>query len=79
MAARKPPVYRYKVRIRVREAGRGFGDMPGFLDMLRYDAATVETWDRTQDGFEVTLRSERVTPARWGSFGLHIAGQERVA
>jgi hypothetical protein len=49
-------------------------DMPYFIDMLRYDAATVLTWDRSglpnQSRWIVTLDSVRFTPARWNSFGL---------
>jgi len=52
-------------------------DLPGVLDMLRYDAAIVLDWAREakswRDGEErwtLTLRSDRFTPDRWQSFGL---------
>lgn len=55
-------------------------DMAGFLDMLRYDRAVVESWshrfrDLTQKGndtWTVTLLADRFTPDRWSSFGLVI-------
>jgi hypothetical protein len=57
-------------------------DLPGFLDMLRYDSARVISWDRqpmglgslsrgTVDGYKVRLNSERYTPERWSSFSIH--------
>lgn len=60
----------WQVNIRVRE-DRGWGDLPGFLDMLRYDAAVVRTWGHEGDVFEVILRSDRApTVERWSSFGI---------
>jgi len=51
-------------------------EVASLLDMLRYDAATVVSWDRAKDlrdrhGWLVTLRSDRYTPDRWASFGLY--------
>ena len=52
--------------------GRGFFDMAGFLDMLRYEGSTVRGWDRQGENFSVDLQVEanRYTPDRWRSFGL---------
>lgn len=60
---------RVKYIVRVGEYG---GDMAGFLDMLRYDGATVESWNRSGTAYEVTLSTEvqRFTPDRWRSFGI---------
>lgn len=51
-------------------------DMPGFLDMLRYDAARVVNWDTTNQGtrriYTITYTTD--TPSRverWQSFGLY--------
>lgn len=65
------------------------GDLPGFLDMLRYDQCTVLDWDQTSRGegrdsrFEVTLRSMpgrttgyEFTSQRWESFGLYLKDTE---
>lgn len=51
-------------------------DMPGFLDMLRYDRATVVDWAREAGSndprFGVTLAAERYpTVRRWISFGIY--------
>jgi hypothetical protein len=53
----------------------GDGDIPALFDMLRYDAATVVSWDRDKDprdrdGWTLTLRSNVFTPERWRSFGI---------
>lgn len=51
-------------------------DLGAFLDMLRYELATVENWTVQVPGspgtgvYIVTLRSERYTPARWSSFAI---------
>ena len=70
----KTEYYVAKVVITVREPG---GDMPGFLDMLRYDGAVVVAWSRTEavlrggSSFTVTIRREHpFTIDRWRSFGL---------
>ena len=59
-------------------------DMPGFLDMLRYDQGRVEKWDRIVGeryghsvGWLVTLTGERFTPDRWSSFGIAAKEQDR--
>jgi hypothetical protein len=39
----------------------------GFLDMMRYDAARVESWDSET----ITLVSERYTAERWHSMGIY--------
>lgn len=63
----------YKVSVRVADATRGGGDLPGLLDMMRYDGARVTSWEGPiADRFVVTLSSPRVTPDRWASFGLRI-------
>ena len=63
-------------------------DLPGFLDMLRYDQCTVLSWDRTEatrrgETFEVTLRSMpgrttgyEFTTDRWASFGLYLKDEQ---
>ena len=60
----------YKVNIRTQV--RGDGDLPGFLDMLRYEGGQVISWDRTDSGFTVSIRVEgpRFVPDRWKSFGI---------
>ena len=45
--------------------------LTGFLDMLRYEGATVIDWSRTGDGYIVTLASRDCTYARWRSMGLY--------
>lgn len=62
---------RVTVDVRVASPDRGGGDVPGFLDMLRYDGARVLDWQRSDRGFLVTLASERITFDRWNSFGLY--------
>lgn len=53
-------------------------DLPGLLDMLRYDQPVVVTWDRVESGptgfnrFRVTLRGKSPTVDRWSSFGLYV-------
>ena len=51
-------------------------DASGFLDMLRYDQARVVDWTYGGPGphhkYTVTLRAERFTPDRWGSFLLFL-------
>ena len=59
-------------------------DLPGFLDMLRYEGATVLSWDHSQPGVSSTLGpSSRETYTvtlsgprqpvydRWRSFSLY--------
>lgn len=59
----------------------GDRDLPGFLDMMRYDGAQVESWDRVDSNntpnlygernvWQVRLVGPRFTPDRWSSFGL---------
>ena len=64
-------ITRYTVRIRT--ADRGPGDLPGFLDMLRYDNPRVEGWEQTEDGLRITLLflDRPPTIERWQSFGLY--------
>jgi hypothetical protein len=66
---------RYTVRIRAAARDRASTDMAGFLDMLRYDRPTVETWDYSVDTFTVTLIFPDRPPTfdRWASFGLTLA------
>ena len=75
-------IYTAFVVITVREPG---GDMPGFLDMLRYDGAIVGTWSRVRETassstFRVGLMREDqpFTIDRWHSFGLllHVMSEE---
>jgi hypothetical protein len=69
MGKRKTVYTVYRATLRV-------GDLGAFLDMLRYELATVENWtvqsgDRPGLGaYIVTLRSERYTPDRWSSFAI---------
>lgn len=51
-------------------------DLTAFLDMLRYEAATIVDAGIDIPGTHgerrlVTFRTERFTPDRWASFGLH--------
>jgi hypothetical protein len=61
-------------------------DLPGFLDMLRYDSCTVVSWDHDhlRDTYAVTLRGDNArlpeyqfTDARWQSFGIGISAPIR--
>jgi hypothetical protein len=47
-------------------------DLPGVLDMLRYEAGTVVDWSADRDSFTVTIITDTVRhqPGRWASFGL---------
>lgn len=52
--------------------------LTAFLDMLRYDGAVVEKWERDSDKhkglIEVTLVRDRPhTIERWRSFGINVA------
>lgn len=67
----------WQVRIEPRHLSRGAGDMAGFLDMLRYDQCTVETWgindSHDASAFVVTLAyapGSWPTLERWHSFSL---------
>lgn len=64
--------WRYKVTIRVESMKIGGGDIPGFIDMLRYDGARVLSWDHDADGkLTVHLEAERHPEVdRWASFML---------
>lgn len=64
-----PPTIDYRYRVTFHER-----DLPGVLDMLRYDAARVLDWSREdhQGRFAVLLSSERApTVDRWASFALY--------
>ena len=69
MARSTNPV-RYRVEFSVR-------DLPGVLDMLRYDAANVIGWDRLTPGpggdrYALSLSADRYpTVGRWVSFGIY--------
>jgi hypothetical protein len=63
---------RFTVRVRVGRAGDPGFYLAGFFDMMRYDGATVEKWDREDSTFVVTLKSSVVTPGRWASMGLPV-------
>lgn len=70
--------YRYRVEIYVGEHAT-HGDMPGFLDMLRYEGSRVTRWDRVdrKDGisgesYNVQLENTRPPVVeRWRSFGVY--------
>lgn len=66
----------------------GERDLGPFLDMLRYDACTVVSWELAPPGhqtlYEVTLRSNpdrtpgfEFTVDRWLSFGIAIGDIKR--
>lgn len=60
----------FKVRI---HTNHPFGDLTGFLDMLRYEGGNVVDWTHSfEDTFTVTVRVEehRFKPERWRSFGI---------
>jgi len=66
--------YRYRVQVHVQAPSRGGGDMPGLLDMLRFDRPIVEDWARADedDGYLLTLSTAKpLTIDRWASFGLY--------
>lgn len=51
-------------------------DLPGFLDMLRYDRAIIRNWNRVDDGtrmvYTIEFSTDRdITIDRWASFGLY--------
>jgi hypothetical protein len=56
-------------------------DLPGVLDMLRYDQAVVLDWRHSpakpgrwsDDRWTITLSAPRCTADRWQSFGLYPA------
>lgn len=58
-------------------------DLPGVLDMLRYEGGTVVNWTRDPDGgrerYKVTLRvtRNRYVPDRWNSFGLYPRNESK--
>lgn len=58
----------------------GDQDFPGFLDMLRYDGAVVESWAHWEvphgNRWRVTLSAPRLTPDRWSSFNLYLKEQD---
>jgi hypothetical protein len=71
---------RYRTRYRVTITAH---DLGAFLDMLRYDCATVEAWsgapDPTNDPrarFTVSLSAENPQPGRWASFGIAYTERE---
>jgi hypothetical protein len=70
---RKPRLNRFAVTIR--SVNHGTGDMPGFLDMLRYEGGRVVEWTRIEDNdsYLVTIEVEalRHVPDRWRSFGIY--------
>lgn len=70
MTTKAPRTVRFRVEIRT--AAHSDGDLPGFLDMLRYEGGQVVAWDRTERGFKVTIEVEanRFVPDRWASFML---------
>lgn len=48
-------------------------DLPGFLDMLRYEGGQVVGWERTERGFfrvTIDVEANRYQPDRWASFML---------
>jgi len=62
------PVRHEPVRYLVQFTAR---DLPGFLDMLRYDRPVVTSWDHAGDRFTAYLEGTRPTVDRWASFGLY--------
>lgn len=67
--------------VNIEEGHYSGGDMPGFLDMLRYEGGQVIAWERTDRvdgkgmshlGYRVTIEVEatRFQPDRWASFML---------
>ena len=73
-----PNLVRFKVTITA--SGHG-GDMPGFLDMMRYEGGTIISWDHNADGrftVEVLVPSIRFQPDRWASFGIRTHVEEYV-
>lgn len=67
----KKKLFRFEVKFTVRKAGDPGFQLAGFLDMMRYDQATVLKWDRVGNDFIVTLESTSFTLERWQSFGLY--------
>ena len=68
---------RWRVRVVPRDMRHGGGDLAGFLagfmDMLRYDGCTVETWTHDNDALYVDLlyaAGTRPMLPRWASFSL---------
>lgn len=68
-----PRTVEYNMEVRFRSS-RGF-DLDGFLDMLRYDHATVESWRKDGDNYVVAVRriNNDFTNARWLSFGIETS------
>jgi len=64
-------VIRFHVTITASAHG---GDMPGFLDMLRYEQGRVITWNHDADGrwtVEIEVEDRLYQPDRWSSFGIY--------
>lgn len=65
----------FKVRVHVGKHG-GLGDIPGLLDMLRYEGGQVVDWSYPtpeDTAVTVTIRVDdfyRHQPARWQSFSI---------
>ena len=69
-----PTLTRFKVTIVA--SGHG-GDLPGFLDMLRYESGRVVSWDHLADGrftVEIEVETRYFQPDRWASFGIYTKG-----
>lgn len=66
----KTTTYRFTVKVPNRSMW-----LAGLFDMLRYDRAVVvdSHRDAESDVWVLTLQSERLTTARWESFGIFIA------
>lgn len=65
---------RYSVRVVTGHHGTP-GDLPGLLDMLRYESARITNWTHvtSDDGrqvYIVSVLSDFFTPDRWVSFGI---------
>lgn len=63
------------VRFKVTINSNGIAsDMPGFLDMLRYEGGTVRGWNHDADGrwtVEIEVEAHLHQPDRWASFGIY--------
>ena len=68
----KPRTYRISIMFR---PGKNNLEWSGFLDMLRYDRSTVESWGIQDGTVEVVLTKENAphTIDRWRSFGVLVA------
>lgn len=69
----KTKVVRFTVAINATST-HGHGDMPAFLDMLRYESGRVVSWGHGVEGrwaVTIEVEAQHYQPDRWASFGIY--------